>query len=308
MLSGCEQAAQEVAPEDAGEVQEVDNGVLLTPEQIADLGITTTPARAATYRQAVMGYGSVVALDAVAQADADIEAAAAAAQQSKAAAERARSLATGEEAAVSREVVEAAQSKAAADAVALALAERKFQSVFGLDAPWRTAAERRAVVAQLASGQAVLARISFPLGALGDVRPDELAVTRLGSATQSWTCSAIWDAPADPTLPGSGFYCLLEMSNLAQNERLTGTVHIGESVSGVLIPRNAILVGENAMWVYVEQEPGHFVRVAVDPDKPDGDGFFLGAEVGIAADDSIVVGAAGLLMARELNPATEAED
>jgi hypothetical protein len=307
-LAGCEPAAPVGAAEAAAAAPEEANGVTLEPEQIKDLGIGTVAARATTYRHGVAGYGSVVALEMVAQADAEIEAAAAVAQQSKAAAARARSLATGEEAAVSQEVVEAAQSKAAADAVALSLAERKLQSVFGLNVPWKTAAERQAVMKQLANGQAVLVRLTFPLGALGGEPFEEIAVARLGNAAPSWSCHNFWEAPADPSLPGGAYYCLLEGSNLMQNERLIGTVRVGEETSGVWIPQAAVLVGENALWVYVEDEPGHFVRVLIDANKPDGEGFFLDDSVGVAADENVVVKAAGLLLARELNPATEAEE
>lgn len=308
VLAGCEQAAPAADVAAEAEVEEGATGLALTPEQIQDLGISTVAARAATYRRAVSGYGSVIALDMVAQADADIEAATAAAQQSAAAAARARSLADGAEAAVSREVVEAAQSKAAADAVALGLAERRLQAVFGLEVPWQTAAERRAVMTQLANGAVVLVRLTFPLGALGGEQPDEIAVARLGNAAESWPCHRLWAAPADPALPGTGYFCLLEGASLAQNERLVGTVRIGAESSGVWIPQAAVLVSENATWAYVEPSPGHFVRMLVATDKPDGDGFFLDGSAGIAAEAQIVISAAGLLLARELNPVAEAED
>jgi hypothetical protein len=307
-LAGCSGSAT-TTPAAAAKADSKDDqeGVTLTPEQIEDLGIDTEPASAATYRQAVAGYGSVIALDVVAQAAADIETATAVAQQSAAAVTRARSLVTGDEAAVSREVVEAAQSKAAADAVALSLAERKFQAVFGLDMPWKTTAERRDFVTKLASGQVVLARLTFPLGSLGGARPQEIAVTSLGNAVHSWPCQSLWVAPADPNLPGSGYFCLLEGSNFAQNERLMGSVRVGAEASGVWVPHSAVLVGENAMWVSVEPAPGQFVRVKVDAGKLDGAGLFLDDSVGITPDQDVVTEAAGLLLARELNPASDGD-
>jgi len=47
------------------------------------------------------------------------------------------------------------------------------------------------------------------------------------------------------------------------------------------------------------------VRKAVDTTRPLDDGYFVNE--GIMAGDAIVVTAAGLLLARELNPSSEAE-
>jgi hypothetical protein len=108
-------------------------------------------------------------------------------------------------------------------------------------------------------------------------------------------------------LPGSGFYCLLEGSDLAQNERLSVRVGEGTQATGTWVPQTAVLVGENDTWVYVEPEDGHFVRVRVDVSKPQDDGFFLPPETGIAPEARVVTGAAGLLLAREVNPVTNKE-
>lgn len=304
-LAGCGKSSP---PADKKDDNDTQAGVTLTPEQVKVLGIATAPARAATYRQTVTGYGVVVALDIVAQADAEIASASAAATQSAAAAARARSLSTGEEAAVSQEVVETAQSKAAADQAALGLAERKFQSAFGLDAPWKNAVERKAVMAKLASGRAVLVRVIFPLGSLGGLRPQEITVARLGNTSQNWTSRMIWAAPADANLPGIGFYCLVEGSSLAQNEHLTASVSVGPQSNGVWVPQAAVLVGENSTWVYVEPQTGHFVRVQIDPSRSQNGGIFLDGRTGIAPNEQVVTGAAGLLLAREINPATVSGD
>jgi hypothetical protein len=230
------------------------------------------------------------------------------AAQSAAAAARARSLSTGDEAAVSQEVVEAAQSKATADAAALALAEHKFQTVFGLNAPWKTPAQRKAAMARLAAGQDVLVRVTFPLGSLGGLQPREISIARIGNTTQSWTTRAIWDAPADPSLPGSGYYCLLEGSDLTQNEHLIASVQIGPQSTGIWVPQTAVLVGENSTWIYVEPDTGHFVRVQVNSGKPEKDGLFLDRSTGVAPNEKVVTGAAGLLLARETNPGTGSGD
>src|SRR5689334_9110033 len=177
-VTACgKQDAEEKKP--AAEKAEAETGVSLKAEEIKSLGITTQPAKAASYRAAVSGYGVVVAVDSFAQLDADVMTTQAAAAQSQAAANRARSLATGEEAAVSREVVETANAKAAADDAALMLARRKAEASLGRGAPALTDLRGR-----LASGASVLVRATFPLGALGSEMPRQVQVTRLGATRQ----------------------------------------------------------------------------------------------------------------------------
>jgi multidrug efflux system membrane fusion protein len=302
VLCSCGKPAEKPAAESENESP----GITLKAEEVESLGITTAQAQAASWRQQVSGYGVVTALDAIAQTDADVMTAQAAAAQSAAAAARARSLATGEEAAVSREVAETAQSKAAADAAALALAKRKTEAAFGRNAPWRDAASRQAIMARLASGRSVLVRVSFPLGSLGNETPSALQIARLGANPKSWTATTIWEAPSDATLPGRGFYTLLDGSDLAQNEHVTATVPVGAAQSGVTVPAAALVYGESESWVYVQTKPGTFLKTRIDTGKAMGDGYFVAKDV--RAGQPVVVGGAGLLLARETNPSTEAED
>lgn len=303
VLAGCDKKDDEGAKKPDSAAQ---SGVTLTEAQIKSLGITTTPAQAATWRREISGYGVVAALDTVAQSDSDVATASAAAAQSGAAASRARLLATGEEAAVSREVVEAANAKAAADQAALGLARRKSQAAFGLNAPWRTPAERTAVMNRLSAGKAVLVRVTFPLGALGGLKPQKITITRMGASAAAWESTTLWQAPADATLPGQGFYCLLEGSDLAQNEHVTAFVDVGPAATGALVPQSAVLMGESDTWVFTEPKPGHFEKVRIDTSKPLAGGYFIGA--GIAVGEQVVTGSAGLLLARESNPAPDAGD
>jgi hypothetical protein len=282
-------------------------GVTLSADQIAALGITTQPAAAGQYRAQASGYGVVTALDTIAQTDAEFMTAQAAAAQSQAAAARAQSLATGEEAAVSRELVEAAQSKAAADQAALALAGRKADAAFGQNAPWQDAASRSAIMARLASGKTVLVRVTFPQDA-GGPSPASLQIARLGAAPKSWTSNKVWDAPADPTFPGRGFYALVDGSDLAQNEHVTASVPVGAPRAGVLVPAKALVYGESEAWVYVQTKPGTFQRTRIDTGNATGESYFVAANGGIHPGQAVVVNGAGLLLARETNPSTEAEE
>jgi multidrug efflux pump subunit AcrA (membrane-fusion protein) len=305
VLSAC---GKTDAPAEKKEDADAEAGLSLSADQIRALGIATLPATAANYRQQVSGYGTVVALDAIAQTDSDFLTAQAAAAQSQAAAARAASLATGEDAAVSLEVAQTAQSKAAADQAALTLAKRKTEAAFGMNTPWHDAASRKAIMARLAEGRSVLVRVTFPLGAVGNETPHSLKITRLGADAQSWVATTIWDAPADPALPGRGFYALVDAPGLAQNEHVTAIIPVGAGQAGVAVPAKALIYGESEAWVYAQTKPGHFLRVRVDIGKPMGESYFLANGGGITAGEPVVVTGSGLLLARETNPSTAAED
>jgi len=279
------------------------SGLTLKPEEIKSLGLTVQAALPAQFTGRIAGYGVVTALDTIASADSEFLSAQAAATQSAAAAARARSLSTGEEAAISREQVEVAESKAAADAAALALARRKTQAAFGLNSPWHDAAGRSAVMQRLASGAAVLVRATFP--AIGGAAPKRIEISRMGADRKSWTAHTVWDAPADAAVPGRSFYALVENSDLAQNERVTAAIPTGAPQAGAKIPARALVYGESEVWVFVQTAANTFQRTKVDISQPLDDGYFVNS---IKPGDKVVTDGAGLLLAREINPSTEAEE
>src|SRR6187399_2915751 len=120
LLSGC--GKSEKADEAVKEETAAEGRLMLSKEQAKSLNIATVPAPGAQFRSGVSGYGVVVPLDTIGQADSDFLSAQAVAAQSRAAAARAQYLFSAEGGAVSRESMEAVQSKAAADQAALALA------------------------------------------------------------------------------------------------------------------------------------------------------------------------------------------
>jgi hypothetical protein len=71
------------------------------------------------------------------------------------------------------------------------------------------------------------------------------------------------------------------------------------------VPYSATVISASKYWCYVEEKPGFFVRTAIDPSMPTDDGYFVNE--GIAPGARVVTSAAGLLLARETNPSTEAE-
>lgn len=302
LLTAC---GKDEAPK-AAEHAEAPAGVNLSAEEIESLGITTVAATSSEHRSAINGYGVVVPLDTIAQADSDFITAQAAAAQSQSAATRTRFLFTHEGAA-SRDSMETTQSKAAADQAALALAQRKAEATFGHGAPWQAGA-RGPIMRRLASGGTVLVRATFPMGAFEGQKPVALTIARLGTNAKSWTATTIWEAPSDPAFPGHGFYALVEDSGLAQNEHVSVSVPVGAPEEGVTIPAASVVFGENEAWVFTAKGKGNFVRTSVPITNPVADGYFVPARTGIKAGQALVVNGAGLLLAREQNPSTEVEE
>ena len=302
-LSGCNKS-DSAAGASKEEAKEAGPGITLSEKELQGLALATAKLPAVNYRGQIVGYGVVTALDAVGQSYADTATAEASATQSAAAAARAKELSTGEDAPISRETYEAAAAKAAADQAALGLARGKSDAAFGISAPWRTNAERDAIMARLRSGRSVLVRATFPSGS-SDI-PQSVTVSRLGMTNSSWKASSAWRAPSDPAVPGHSLFLLVDGSDLAQGERVVATIPIGATQSGVIVPADALIIGESETWAYLKIGPATFLRAHVDTSHPQGNGYFV-AE-GFKPGQEAVTRGAGLLYAHEINPSTEPEE
>jgi hypothetical protein len=295
ILTGA--AAPAVAPQDLD--------VALDAIAVGNLGIQTVKIQPAQYLQATDGFGQVIPVDAWAQADADLATYEAATQSSKMALDRAQGLFQAD-ISISRQALETAQRQHTADAAQLALAERKSAVVFGLRPPWQSSAERSAVLQRLTSGNQSLVRVTLPPGYVGKA-PAQMTLRRpLRGESPEWTTKAIWDAPADPTIPGRSFFALVSGSNLAPGERVVASVPQGMPVSGVVVPADAVVLSEGQAWCYVAVKPETFARRAVDLNRPKPGGYFV--TQGVKMGDAVVISGSALLLARQMNPSTEPED
>lgn len=307
LLSACNHAAPPAADDEAAATtpEETESGVKLTPAEVEKMGIVTASATATTTASEISGYAVVLTHDVIAQAIADVDTADASARQSRAALARARNL-EGTPGAFSAETQETAQRQAAADETALVLARRKLSATFGLGQPWKDN-ERSKVLDAVANGTIKLVRATFPLGALPGAVPRTLQLARpdWSGKAERWKTSTVWAAPADATIPGRSLFALLPNTDVGEGERLDVWAAVDAAESGVLIPEAAVVISEGQYWCYVEKQPGVFARVPIDASRPIPGGYFV--KEGIAAGESVVMASAGLLLARETNPSTEAE-
>ena len=302
--AGKPAAAAAAAAEHPGE-KGAAPGVELDAADVAALGVRTAELAAAAHLAETAGFAVVASHAPVAQAVADVVTAQAAERQSRSALERLQRLA-GTDGAETLETQEAAVRQSAADTAALLLAERKASTVVGQRPPW---AQRgpSALRDALASGRAKLVRVTFPLGALPGARPTALRLARLDGVTAEaqWRGQPVWDAPAEPDVPGRSFFTVLENTDLGEGEHLSAWAPVGATAAGVIVPAAAVIADAGRYWCYVERSAGRFVRLAVELDRPTDQGYFVTGEP--RPGDKVVIAAAGLLLARELHPGAAAD-
>jgi hypothetical protein len=298
-------AEEKKAQPEGADAQTAD--VKLAADEVAKLGIAATAAVAVRFVPAKQGFAVVLGHDAIAQAVADVSTAQAEARQSQAVLARMSRLA-GTAGAESAEAHESAVRQAAVDSAALHLAEAKSSAILGQHPPWAGQDDNKVLI-ELAAGRSKLLRVTFPLGVLNGAAPSSLRVARLDAAATGdrWTVHVVWDAPADSASPGRSFFALLQHTDAGEGERLLVWANgdaVGGGESGVLVPPASVVMSDGKYWCYVERQPNVFTRLPLDISRPMADGYFV---AGIKPGEQIVTSAAGLLLARQINPSSEAE-
>jgi len=312
-LGGCDKApsAEKPPAEEAkvADAQEASEDVVLTSDQAGKMGLVVEPVKSADYIAETLGYGVVMAHDAIAGAVAELTTARLTERQSRAALERSQRLA-GTPGATSADVADNASRQAATDTAAVLLAEQRLSGIIGFGHPWKPD-ENDSILRELASGRIKLLRATFPLGALPGAVPKSLRTARLDAdqaltRAVGWEVNSVWDAPADAGMPGRSVFGLLKSSDAAEGERLlVWASGSGAALSGVLIPASAVVISDGKTWCFVERKSLAYHRQALDTARPLTDGYFV--TDGIMAGDKLVISGAGLLLARATNPSSEAE-
>jgi len=300
-LGGCgrDAATPKAAAEDEAKPA---IGVALDEEERTKLGVELGEIRAATFQPSLDGPARIVDAEIVVAAMAELDKASAEARTSDVALKRARDLYRADKT-VSAETLEAAERQAAADQAQLAVARAHASLAFGA-APWHSAEHREPLLAALSSGATLLVSASFPSG-LPAARPDALGLRRVGGGAERWTASEVWIGPSDPSVPGPTVLALLSApATLSSGERLIASVATGAPLDGTAVPASALVLAGGEAWCYVQEGGEALARRRVDLSRPLPDGYFQ--ESGFKPGERVVVGGAGLLLAREIGGA-EAE-
>ena len=161
-----------------------------------------------------------------------------------------------------------------------------------------------AFIQSLTSLNAALVRVDLPGGETAFETPRAARIVRLsGEAIEAGVLDA---APTiDPQLQGRGFILLVKPNTprLLPGEAATGFLQMpGKSMTGVVIPRGAVIRTEGSGWVYQLNEGGEsFTRVGVTLDRPTDSGWFVSNAV--TATNYVVVEGAQTLLSEELKGA-----
>jgi hypothetical protein len=304
VLGGCGGGADKPRVESDAADTKPALGVALSEQERGKLGVELGEVSAATFQPALDGPARVVDAQAVVAAMAELDKASVEARTSDTALKRARDLYRADKT-VSAETLEAAERQAAADQAQLAVTRARASLEFGA-APWLVTDRRDSLLAALASGTTLLVSASFPSG-LPAVRPGNLALRRVGTQIKElWITTELWIGPADPSVPGPTLFALLSTpQGLSYGERLIASVATGAEVSGSAVPSSAVVLSGGEAWCYVQESGDVLARRHVDLARPVPNAYFQ--ESGFEPGEHVVVAGAGLLLAREIGGAAEAD-
>lgn len=262
------------------------------------LGIVQAPLAAFSGSQEAAGFARGLDSGALAAIAAEIDSARATSTASQAEAARLEALYRNDVSA-SRRAVEAARAQASGDLARLRLARQRIGLEYGPGLAGIGDAGVQQLVSRIAVGNAALIRVDVP-GVL--LAPGTLVQIRAGDSLTSVRVLGA-AATADSKLQSAGVLAVL--NGPAVREVLAGRVLAvqtasGSAVSGVLVPRDAIVRYQGQMWVF-RQEAGKFEREALIGPLAIGDGWLVRS--GLKPGDVIVIHGGVGLLALESRPA-----
>jgi hypothetical protein len=271
--------------------------ITMTDEVQGDLGILVKKPASFQMSPEIKGFGRV--LDPAPMAALMTELASAQAAYNASSNELARLKILEGQGNASARAIQTAEAAAMHDLLALQSSKTRLMSSWG-----RAVSDRQDLpdlVQSLASLEAVLVRIDLPLGEALPTAPVGVRISRLSG--QSCEADLLGSAPGmDPQFQGRGFFSLIKTNacGLSAGEAVSAFLKLpGEPVTGVIIPREAVVRVEGAGWVYVLNAAGDaFTRIPIPLDTPTEAGWFVTR--GVTSNDYVVVTAAQQLLSIEL--------
>ena len=261
------------------------------------MGLEVVAVLPAELSREVQGYGHVLDASGLATQAAELKTAQAASQASQAELIRLKSLAAQSNA--SQRALETAESTSLRDQAQLEAVR------FRLVAGWGSAIAARpdlpAFAHSLATLETALAQINLPAGDPLPAQPASVRLAALGE-TNPIPAQLLGPAPlVDPQLQGRGFLLLVSPNSLrlTPGAAVTGFLSLpGEKLSGVALPRNAVVSFNGLAWVYVQGGEEKFERKPVILESPIEQGWFV--RRGLKPQDRVVVVGAQQLLSEEL--------
>ena len=258
------------------------------------LGLVVAPLSAAEHRATRQGFARV--LDATTLIPLLNELALARTNSAASERELARAKVLAAQTNLSEKALLAAENVAGRDRLAAQAAEDKLALAFGREVSNR--ADLAELSRSLASLEAALVRVDLPVG---ESLPTPAAKARLfAPAKEAELFEANFIGPAtsvEPAFQGQALLYLSRQTNrrLAPGANLTALLELpGEPLTGVGVPRAAVVRSEGRGWAFVQTGDDTFVRREVALTRPTGDGWFVSE--GFKPGEKVVVTGAQVLL------------
>jgi multidrug efflux pump subunit AcrA (membrane-fusion protein) len=162
-----------------------------------------------------------------------------------------------------------------------------------------------AFVQSLASLSNVLVQLSLPAGESLEAVPQKARLVTLASNTAPIEAQFLGPAAAvDPQTQARAFLFIVISNSpgLAPGAAVEGRMVIpGPPLSGLSLPRDAIIRFGGTTWVYRQLSPESFERTAIHLEQPLAEGWFVSKD--LKPQDKVVTGGAQLLLSEELKGA-----
>lgn len=270
-------------------------GVTLDAETQERIGIKTETPAPAQWQPGIHITGRVANPLTFISAVTDYETAHSTAAASQAELERTKKLAAQENA--SARVLEAAQTAATHDALALQAAQAKFAGDWG----GKLAAETNlaAYAEQLQNGGLSLVKLALPAGTFPDPLPQTAMISILGRDTNAIAAEFADNLLVDPATQVQTLLFIVKQK-LPPEVSIEGQLNLpGDPISGVVVPSGAVLRYQGAGWVYVQTDTNQFVRAEVPLDRLLDNGWFVSEN--LSTTNHIVVTGAQSVLSAELS-------
>jgi len=286
----------------------IENGeptVTLDAETQEKIGLTTSKSSASQQSEELQLFGTVVDVQELAAAANQIAAARAQYDQAmargtydRAELSRLKTLNADNKNVSDRAVQESAATVAADDAAVRSAAS-------ALDASINAARQRFGPVvgealhssnglgSNLLSLRQTLVQIAMPVGT-----PPPKAIQVIASDGSKVSAGFIGIAPrVDPRLQGASYFYLAPGGRLAAGMNITAHFAGSQSVSGAVVPNDAVVSFQGKAWVYIKRDPTHFVRREISIATPVSGGFFVS---NVPAGSDVVTAGAQQLLSEEM--------
>lgn len=303
-LPSAPEAGKPVVETDGDEISSPRASAEAKPVDYARLGVRTAALTSVTTHGTTSGFARGLDVAPLAAILAEIDAARATAAASQAEARRLDSL-YQQDVSASRRSVEAARAQALADSSRVRLAEQRVGLEFGAGLARLGTGGLHQLVSEVAAGRAALVRIDIA----GLDLPPGMTV-EIGEAGAGMTVRVLGPAAAaDARLQSTGVLAVVRgaMARMAQAGRIIpARAASGAAVTGVLVPRDAIVRFQGRLWVF-RQNGSRFDRTALVDPQDSADGWVV--RTGLKPGEVIAVsGVAGLLALDAGGTVSDGED